>query len=50
MEVQGEKKTGNWVSAVSPRQQGAAQAAAAPRARAAAKPAALDNLDEDIPF
>jgi hypothetical protein len=44
MEVQGEKKTGNWVSAVSPRQGGQAQAAK-PKPAAAAVPE-----EDDIPF
>lgn len=48
MESNGEKKTGNWVSAVSPRGQGEAPVAA-PAAAPAQAPAAADSFD-DVPF
>ena len=49
IESNGEKKTGNWVSAVSPRSQGAAPSQAQAQKPAAA-PAAVDAFEDDIPF
>lgn len=46
MEIQGEKKTGNWIAAVSPRNADAKKAAPA----AAPAPADEEEGDDDIPF
>ena len=50
MESNGEKKTGNWVSAVSPRGQGAPAPAAAPQQSQQAAPPNNNTFDDDIPF
>jgi hypothetical protein len=47
MEIQGEEKSGNWVSAVAP-SKGGQQAAPLPKPVPA--PAATDDFDDDIPF
>jgi len=46
MEIQGEKKTGNWIAAVSPRNADAKKAAPA----AAPAPADEEEGDDDLPF
>jgi hypothetical protein len=47
MEIQGEEKSGNWISAVAP-SKGGQQTAPAPKPTPA--PAAMDDFDGDIPF
>ena len=46
---QGEKKTGNWVSAVSPRQ-GVGSAPQQPEPATAQEPAGGDDMEDDVPF
>ena len=46
---QGEKKTGNWVSAVSPRQ-GGGSAPQQPEPAPAQEPAGGDDMEDDVPF
>ena len=50
MDVDGQTKTGNWVSAVSPKGAAAATAPAQQRAAPANAAAQADKFDEDIPF
>lgn len=49
MEIQGETKRGNWVSAVAPKAGGSAKASTAKSAPAKSAPP-VDNFDDDIPF
>lgn len=47
---QGEKKSGNWVSAVAPRKKGGSTPKAAPKPKKEEKPEPVDDFDDDVGF